>query len=160
MLKILLKKVMTNFELKKWEQRKWTETKCIKDTGKSVDVVWCAQKTVKGLTSIILLLITFLSCLHIAFHLIKGSQWISKHGLNSLVCDSFGDRCKCDADSSRALNNKSNDLPGGKPLSDENLWATIESAVKPFQTDKSGCEKLADRNKGSQNNTLTEVHGV
>ena len=69
-MKILLQKeVITNVELEKWEQRKWTETKCIKDTGKCV--VWCAQKTVKGLTSIS---ISYVLMLFIAFHLIKGSQ--------------------------------------------------------------------------------------
>ena len=117
----------------------------------------CAQKTAKGLTSIIINHVLKLFTYYVSPN--QGEPEKTKPELNSLVCDAFGDHCKCDVDSCRALNNKSNDLPEAKPLSDENLWAAIESAVKPFQTNK-WCEKLADRNKGSQNKTLKEVQGV
>jgi len=77
----------------------------------------------------------------------QGKPEKVKQGMKSLVCHAFGEHSECDATWCGALNDPSNcqykDLPGGKQLSDDNLRAAIENAIKPFQTDE-WCEKLAN----------------
>ena len=119
--------------------------------------LYSAQKTVKGLTSVIInyFLKLFAYCISTK----QGESAKIKQGLNSLVCHAFGDHCKCDVSWCGALKDPSNykfkDLPGGKPLSDENLRAAIESAVKPFQTDE-WFEKLANCGSSQEMNVLME----
>lgn len=79
------------------------------------------------------------------------------------MCHAFGDHCKCDVSWCGALKDPSNykvkDLPGGKPLSDENLQAAIESAVKPFQTDE-WCEKLVNCGSIQANECVNGIVGT
>ena len=123
--------------------------------------MYSAQKTVKGLTSAIInyFLKLFAYCISTK----QGESEKIKHGLNSLVCHAFGDHCKCDVSWCGALKDPSNykvkDLPGGKPLSDENLRAAIESAVKPFQTDE-WCEKLANCGSSQANECVNGIVGT
>lgn len=123
--------------------------------------MYSAQKTVKGLTSVIInyFLKLFAYCISTK----QGESAKIKQGLNSLVCHAFGDHCKCDLSWCGALKDPSNykfkDLPGGKPLSDENVRAAIESAVKPFQTDE-WCEKLANCGSSQVNECVNGIVGT
>lgn len=56
--------------------------------------LYSAQKTVKGLTSVIInyFLKLFAYCISTK----QGEPEKIKHGLNSLVCHAFGEHCKCD----------------------------------------------------------------
>ena len=119
--------------------------------------LYSAQKTVKGLTSVIIKLFAY--CILTK----QGESDKIKHGLDSLVCHAFGDHCKCDVSWCGALKDPSNykfkDLPGGKPLSGENLRAAIENAVKPFQTDE-WCEKLANCGSSQANECVNGIVGT
>ena len=123
--------------------------------------LYSAQKTVKGLTSVIInyFLKLFAYCISTK----QGEPKKIKQGLNSLVCHAFGDHCKCDVSWCGALKDPSNykfkDLPGGKLLSDENLRAAIESAVKPFQTDE-WCEKLVNCCSSQTNECINGIVGT
>ena len=122
--------------------------------------LYTSQKTVKGLTTTVInyILKLFTYCVSIN----QGKPDTIKQGLKSLVCDAFGNHSGfssiwCGAlkfeDSSKYV---FKDLPGGKPLTDPNLRAAIESAIKPFQT-KECFEKLSNCGSSQANEC---VHGM
>ena len=117
-----------------------------------------AQNTVKGLTFVVINYILKLFSYCVLQN--QGKPEKLKQGMKSLVCHAFGEHGECDATWCGALKDPSNyqykDLPGGKQLSDDNLRAAIENAIKPFQTDE-WCEKLANCGSSQANECVNGV---
>ena len=120
--------------------------------------LYSAQNTVKGLTFVVIKYILKLFSYCVLQN--QGKPEKLKQGMKSLVCHAFGEHGECDETSWGALKDPSSyqykDLPGGKQLSDDNLRAAIENAIKPFQTDE-WCEKLANCGSSQANECVNGV---
>ena len=90
----------------------------------------------------------------------QGEPKELKLGLNSLVCHAFGDHAGYSSTWCGALKDPATyhykDLPGGKPLSGENLRAAIESSLKPFDSND-WIEKLANCGSTQRNESVNGV---
>ena len=122
--------------------------------------LYSAQKNVKGLTVVVISLITYIIKLFAyCISTNQGKPEEIKNGLKTLVCHAFGDHGHCDSKWCAALKDPTNykfkDSPRGKQLSGENLRAAID-AIKPFETEE-WCKKLANWGSNQANECVNSI---
>lgn len=120
--------------------------------------LYALQNSIKGLTPAVIGYIQKLFAYCVASN--QGKPDELEAGLKTLVGHAFGSHEKCNSSWCGALKNPSTfrykDLPGGKPLSGENLRPAIESCLEPFKSDE-WIEKLANCGSSQINECVNGV---